>query len=187
MNKKKVFAIVASAAAIITIAGCGKELKPVETTVTTKSKDATANITNTGGITQPTTHGASELSDADKALMMSSGEVDLDLTKLSATMVYSEIYNMMVSPENYVGKKIRINGLYATATDSSTGKNYFAVINQDATKCCSQGIEFELVDSYKYPEDYPKADSTIIVEGTFDTYKEGNTIYCVLRNAKIVG
>lgn len=186
MKKKKVIAIAASVAALVTIVGCGKELKPVETSQPTTSK-ITANVTNTGGITQPTTHGASKISDEDKALMMSSGDVDLDLTKLSATMVYSEIYNMMLSPDKYVGKKIRVNGIYATAEDPSTGKRYFAVINQDATKCCSQGIEFELIDTYKYPDDYPKADSNIIVEGTFETYKEGSTTYCVLRNAKLVG
>ena len=104
MKKKKVIAIAASVAALLTIVGCGKELKPVETSQPTTSK-ITANVTNTGGITQPSTHGASKISDEDKALMMSSGDVDLDLTKLSATMVYSEIYNMMVSPDKYVGKK----------------------------------------------------------------------------------
>ncbi|MBQ1302853.1 MAG: hypothetical protein IIY29_05865, partial [Firmicutes bacterium] len=30
-------------------------------------------------------------------------DIDLDLTTLSATMVYSEVNSMMVSPEDYVG------------------------------------------------------------------------------------
>ena len=29
---------------------------------------------------------------------------DVDLTLLSSTMVYSEVYNMMVDPDSYIGK-----------------------------------------------------------------------------------
>ena len=32
--------------------------------------------------------------------------VDVDLTVLSSTMVYSEAYNMMYYPENYIGKTV---------------------------------------------------------------------------------
>ena len=31
--------------------------------------------------------------------------VDVDLTELSSTMVYSEVYAMMTEPENYIGKQ----------------------------------------------------------------------------------
>ena len=31
---------------------------------------------------------------------------DVDLTNLSSTMVYSEVYNMMSTPENYIGKTV---------------------------------------------------------------------------------
>lgn len=107
--------------------------------------------------------------------------VDVDLTQLSATMVYTEVYGMMVSPEDYVGKRIRMEGNYASYHDEATGKDYSACIIQDATQCCAQGIEFEL----KGKQSYPKDGDEICVTGIFRTYKEGEATYCVLKNARI--
>ena len=39
--------------------------------------------------------------------------LDLDLTKLSSTMVYSEVYNMRYEPEGYYGMRVRIAGLFS--------------------------------------------------------------------------
>lgn len=111
-------------------------------------------------------------------------EDHIDLTALSGTMVYSEVYNMMYYPENYIGKTVKMSGSYAVYHDESTGKYYHACIISDATACCTQGIEFELTDDYSYPEDYPEEGGEICVEGVFDTYMEGEYTYCILRNAK---
>ena len=112
-------------------------------------------------------------------------EVDVDLTALSSTMVYSEVYNMMTDPGNYIGKTVKMSGVYAVYHDESTGKYYHACIISDATACCSQGIEFELKSGYSYPDDYPEEGGEICVTGTFDTYEEGEYTYCTLRNASI--
>ena len=112
--------------------------------------------------------------------------IDVDLTVLSATMVYSEVYNMMVAPEEYVGKTIKMNGLFTYAQDEETGQYYFGCIVQDATACCAQGIEFELTGEHTFPDDYPEVDSEICVVGTFDTYDDGGYTYCTLRNASLL-
>ncbi len=109
--------------------------------------------------------------------------VDVDLTVLSSTMVYSEVYNMMISPDDYKGKVVKMKGQFVPYYDESTGNYYFACFISDATACCSQGIEFILTDEYSYPEDYPHEGDTICVVGTFDTYMEGENMYCTLRNA----
>ena len=111
--------------------------------------------------------------------------VDVDLTVLSSTMVYSEVYNMMLSPEDYIGKTVKMEGIYSVFYDEVSDKYYFACIIMDATACCSQGIEFELRDDYKYPDDYPEEGSYICVEGVFDTYMEGENLYCTLRDAEL--
>ena len=111
--------------------------------------------------------------------------VDVDLTVLSSTMVYSEVYNMMYYPENYIGKTVKMKGMYAGYHDESTDKYYHACIIQDATACCAQGIEFEPTDDYRYPDDYPAEGQEVCVTGVFDTYKEGENIYCTLRNARL--
>lgn len=110
-------------------------------------------------------------------------DVDIDLTAMSKTMVYSEVYNIMVSPEDYVGKTIRMEGIYNTFVDPNTDIQYFYCIIQDATACCAQGLEFELTDDYRYPDDYPASGEITTVVGRFDTYMEDEYLYCTLRDA----
>ena len=109
------------------------------------------------------------------------GSVDVDLTTMSSTMVYSEVYNMMYYPENYEGLKVRMNGQY-TYTDAGENR-YDLCIIKDAAACCAQGMEFLLTDAYAYPGDYPEDGEEIIVEGTFVTYMEGEYQYCTLKDA----
>ncbi|MCR5476584.1 MAG: hypothetical protein K6E92_03035 [Lachnospiraceae bacterium] len=107
-------------------------------------------------------------------------EVDVDLTVLSSTMVYSEVYNMMVTPEDYLGKIVKMEGMAASFYDEVTGNTYYACIISDATACCSQGIEFVLAEGYDYPED----GEDVCVSGVFDLYTEGEYTYCTLRGAR---
>ncbi len=109
--------------------------------------------------------------------------MDIDLTKMSSTMVYSEVYNMMDSPENYLGKTVRMRGPFAFA--EGDGRYYFACIISDATACCAQGIEFILRDERVFPDEYPEEGKEITVVGVFDAYMEGNYQYCQLLDAVI--
>ncbi len=123
----------------------------------------------------------------DESMSLSSIEgVDIDLSSLSSTVVYAQVYNMMYYPENFVGKTIRMEGLYSDYFDQAKGKHYFACIIMDATACCSQGVEFELTDEYVYPDDYPGEGDTVTVEGVFEIYEEDGYNYCTLRNAKFI-
>ena len=173
MKKSKVLVI--CMAVLCCIFGCGKsDAKPAgsSTAATASSSVATA---------------SSSVAEVPNAAPTKSAEgIDVDLTALSSTMVYAEVYNMMTAPVNYVGKTVKMDGIFAYYKDENTKKEYFACIVQDATACCSQGIEFVLSGSHKYPEDYPKLNSNICVVGEFDTYKEGESSYCTLRNAKFI-
>lgn len=111
---------------------------------------------------------------------------DVDLTALSSTMVYSEVYNMMTAPSDYIGKNVKMKGAFSYYQDPNTGNEYYACIIQDATACCAQGIEFVLAGDHKYPDDYPEMNSEITVAGVFDTYMEGEYMYCTLKNARFV-
>lgn len=119
------------------------------------------------------------------------GTYDVDLTKMSSTMVYAEVYNMMYEPEKYVGKSVRMNGqfvLYQLMDENGypvEGQIYYACLVADATACCSQGLEFVLAGDYKYPDDYPPLGNDIIVSGRFETYDEDGYTYCHLVDAKL--
>lgn len=112
--------------------------------------------------------------------------VDVDLTVLSSTLVYSEVYNMMVTPGDYIGKTVKMNGAFDYYHDEATGKYYFACIIKDATACCASGIEFELAGEYVFPDDFPEVGDDVCVIGVFDTYTEGEYTYCTLRNARML-
>ena len=107
--------------------------------------------------------------------------IDVDLTKLSSTMVYAEVYNMISFPENYLGKTVRMRGEFAYAVGEN--RFYFACIISDATACCAQGIEFILSDERLFPDEYPAIGSEITVVGIFDTYNEDSYQYCQLIDA----
>jgi len=108
-------------------------------------------------------------------------KIDLDLTLLSSTMIYAEVYNMTTAPDEYVGKRVKIKGIFAS--EPGDGRYYFACIIPDATACCSQGIEFVLKDGRKYPDEYPEEGAVITVTGVFGTYFEGQYMYCQLTDA----
>ncbi len=108
----------------------------------------------------------------------------IDLTVMSRTMVYPEVYNMMNTPENYVGKTIKMNGLFSVV--EGEGRRYFTCIITDATACCKQGMEFTLAGDYKYPDDYPEPGDEITVMGVFETYTEGKNKFCQVKDAEFV-
>lgn len=111
--------------------------------------------------------------------------IDIDLTLLSSTMVYSEVYNMMTNPNDYIGKSIKMTGKYIAYTNQYESKYYPAIIIADATACCSQGMEFVLDGNPPYPEAYPTLETETTVVGIFDTYEENGIIYCHLIKSVI--
>lgn len=109
--------------------------------------------------------------------------VDVDLTKLSSTMVYAEVFSMLSTPRNYIGKTVRMRGDYSFVKDPKTDAMYHACLIKDATACCAQGLEFVLNDDYKYPADYPKPGDEVTIVGQFNFYSEGDFIFYNLIDA----
>lgn len=111
--------------------------------------------------------------------------VDLDLTRLSSTMVYSEVSQMMSNPSKYVGKKVKMNGQVTIYKSEEMNRTYYTCIIADATACCQQGIEFRLEKNAELPKNYKEGDEVTVI-GEFSTYLEGSNIYCELVNSKLV-
>ena len=115
----------------------------------------------------------------------------VDLTALSSTMVYGEVFAMMSSPEDYVGKTVKMQGIFSkgqlyAAGSLNDGGTVFACVIQDATACCAQGIPFELAGDHTYPQDYPELGDTITVVGTFEIHQQEGMQFCRLRDAEFV-
>ncbi len=113
-------------------------------------------------------------------------KIDIDLTTMNATMTYSTVFDMMSDPFAYTGQIVKMKGTFSDYYDESTDTRYLSCIIKDATACCAQGLEFETTKDFPYPDAYPANGEEICVEGYFDTYLEGNCLYCVLRNAVLL-
>ena len=118
--------------------------------------------------------------------------VDVDLTVLSSTMVYSEVYNMLYNdPAHYLGKTVKARGefsIYQLVTDGVLQPDpvSYACIIADAAACCAEGMEFVLEGDLTYPDDYPELGTEITVIGEFQSYEENGMTWYHLVNAKMV-
>ncbi len=111
--------------------------------------------------------------------------IDYDLTAMDGDLVYASVYQMMVEPEAFEGKVIKISGRYYASFFDPNNRYYHYVIIEDAMACCAQGMEFVWDDgSHVYPDEYPKDNSYVEVVGTFETYTETDgQVYCRLKDA----
>ena len=112
-------------------------------------------------------------------------KIDIDLTRMSGTMVYAQVYQMVTHPSKYVGKRIKMKGVFSSYYDDVVKKRFYGCVIADALACCSQGLAFELAKSRKYPEEFPDEGETITIIGDFEMAEDGEDAYPVIRNAKL--
>ena len=156
---------------LVALTGCGSKAD---------SSDVSKDTVTTN---QQVQEAESTEAEAEEETLASDPSVDLDLTTLSSTMVYSEVFNMMMEPMAYEGQTIKMDGNCAIYTDEETGNTYYACVVQDATQCCSQGLEF-LLDANQYAmEDYPAEGDPIVIKGTFSTYEEDGGTYITIKDS----
>lgn len=112
--------------------------------------------------------------------------IDYDLTKLTPDLIYVEVYNMMITPKKYIGKTIKVSGVFTVYYDEAKDKYHFACFVSDAAACCQQGIEFILDGDKAYPADYPAEGAEITIQGIFGTYEEDGGTYWSLTGAEFI-
>ena len=168
---KNLFCVVLIALMLCSLVACGGE----------EDKETDDNQTPNASVSQNQSMEKESVSaSAASEPVQSAYCIDVDLTNLSSTMVYSEVYNML-----YIGKTVKMNGAFAYYEDPETKEQYFACIIADAMACCSQGLDFIPTDEYTYPDDYPELNAEITVTGTFEIYEKNGIQYCRLANATI--
>lgn len=112
-------------------------------------------------------------------------EADVDLTALNATMAYSQVCDMILSPGEYVGKTVKMSGRLIFYEQPQTGARHFACVIADAAACCARGLEFLPSDADFDPERHQGADANITVMGIFETYEENGVYICRLTGARL--
>ena len=99
-------------------------------------------------------------------------KVSYDLTKMSSTMVYAQVLDMLQNPSDYIGKVIKMKGIFVVYQNYDATMFYPACQIQDATACCASGIEFLMPDRGN-----PTVGNEITVMGTFESYLEDSDVY----------
>ncbi len=99
--------------------------------------------------------------------------VDYDLTAMSATMIYAQVYNVMTAPSDYVGKSFKISGTYEEYADGELK----AIVIYDALACCAQGLEI------RFPENItpPEPGENILIKGVADVFEYDGVEYCYIQ------
>lgn len=110
-------------------------------------------------------------------------EYDIDLTVDNADLIYAEVFAMVYTPEDYVGKTVKMKGQFVFYYDEEAGMYYYACLIKDAMACCAQGLEFIPAGDCVYPDDFPPAMTEINVTGTFNILEDNGETYVALTDA----
>ena len=92
-------------------------------------------------------------------------KIDVDLTEFSKTMMIAMIDSIYTTPDEYIGKTIKMGGKYSSVYYSDINQRFHYVLFSDEESCCSYGFIFEYDGAY--PDDYPEEDADIAVSGIF--------------------
>ena len=113
--------------------------------------------------------------------------IDVDLTTMNATMVYSEVNNMLSEPSSYIGKIVKMSGPFVPFDSIDPNYCYPAIVIRDATACCASGIEFLLYGVPRCSKEggngYPLYNEEATIVGRFETYLEDTYLYVHLVDA----
>ena len=183
---KRLFCLMLAVCMMVSLCACGKDSEEgAGNDASSSNEKSSASAESIPTPKEQETPGESEPSQPY------AGKVDVDLTVLSSTMVYSEVYNMLYNdPAYYLGKTVKAKGtfsLYQLVTDGVLQPDpvAYACIIADATACCAEGMEFVLEGDYTYPDDYPELGAEITVIGEFQSYEENGMTWYHLVNARL--
>ena len=114
-------------------------------------------------------------------------KIDIDLTTMNATLVYSQVLNMLNEPNEYINKIVKMKGLFVPYESTNPDYCYPAIMIKDATACCANGIEFLLYGvkrcSMEGGHGYPLYNEEATIVGRFETYLEGTYLFVHLVDA----
>lgn len=121
-------------------------------------------------------------------------KLSLDLTKMSATMVYAEVFNMLIMPDKYDGKLIKVRGNFSRFVPNGKTEEVTTVVVSDALACCQQGLEFKItpgspLENQLKSQSLPEPDSEIEIIGRFvlsQTEEGFDYFYLDLKNLEPV-
>ena len=189
---KRIFCLLLAACMTLSLCACGKDSeKDAGNDASSSNEKSSASAESIPTPKEQETPDEQQTPEEPEQTQTSADGVDVDLTVLSSTMVYSEVYNMLYNdPAHYLGKTVKARGefsIYQLVTDGVLQPDpvSYACIISDAAACCAEGMEFVLKDDLAYPDDYPELGTEITVIGEFQPYEENGMTRYHLVNARL--
>ena len=189
---KRIFCLLLAACMTLSLCACGKDSeKDAGNDASSSNEKSSASAESIPAPNEQETPDEQQTPEEPEQTQTSADGVDVDLTVLSSTMVYSEVYNMLYNdPAHYLGKTVKARGtfsIYQLVTDGVLQPDpvAYACIIADATACCAEGMEFVPEGDLTYPEDYPELGAEITVIGEFQSYEENGMTWYHLVNARL--
>ena len=190
---KQLFCLLLAVCMALSLCACGKGSEnDAETDIPSSNEEISAPAEIIPTPDEQETPNEKQAQEEPEQTQTSADGVDVDLTVLSSTMVYAEVYNMLYFyPEDYYGKTVKMTGqfnVYQWVDESGVVADMpvaYACIISDATACCAEGMEFVLKDDLAYPDDYPELGAEITVIGEFQSYEENGITWYHLVNARL--
>lgn len=189
---KRIFCLLLAACMMLSLCACGKgREKDAGNDASFSNEEASASAESIPTPKEQETPDEQQTPEEPEQTQTSADGVEVDLTVLSSTMVYSEVYNMLYNdPAHYLGKTVKARGgfsIYQLVTDGVLQPDpvAYACIIADATACCAEGMEFVPEGDLTYPEDYPELGAEITVIGEFQSYEENGMTWYHLVNARL--
>ncbi|WP_195268092.1 hypothetical protein [Eubacterium sp. 1001713B170207_170306_E7] len=101
--------------------------------------------------------------------------VDVDITE---KMFVAQINDIYLNPQNYLGKTIRLEGMFKSTANLSTGSSY-RFVYRNGPGCCGTDTMpgFEVTGDGNYPED----NAWVRATGVLEEYEEDGQPYFQLR------
>ena len=189
---KRIFCLLLAACMTLSLCACGKgSEKDAGNDTPSSDVEVSAPTESIPTPKEQETPDEQQTPEEPEQTQTSADGVDVDLTVLSSTMVYSEVYNMLYNdPAHYLGKTVKARGtfsIYQLVTDGVLQPDLvsYACIISDAAACCAEGMEFVLEGDLTYPDDYPELGTEITVIGEFQSYEENGVTWYHLVNARL--
>ncbi len=103
-------------------------------------------------------------------------KIDFDLSNMNYNMISSITFEMLIEPEKYTDKTVKISGQFYTEVEEEV--RYYSAIIWDATLCCPAGMDFIPPATMKFPDDFPPEETHITVTGILrENPEDGNLLF----------
>ena len=120
-------------------------------------------------------------------LITPASAADIDLTKMSKTMLFAVVLDIRSRPEQYLGKSVRMTGKFAIiqGVDAQGQPDPDKIFYNCVIPGAQSSLEFGVAGKLYYPEDFPDLESTITVEGVYEKYEDNGKVYYRVGQSEI--